>query len=618
MSQAPALPRRRRSLPRIRCAAGGRPDDWESWADAPDTPRLGGARGGSASPGGNGGPPRAPPGAAGRGGAPASDADKDFGDVDPLATHTSQTWSDSSDDYALFTPWEADEAGGDAGGDPRARQQWASSASGRSGSDWELGGGEESAPWSQLERCYLKYAYSIEESLGELSRLAETAGLEVVGYTYQQLEEVNPRTFVGSGKVQEIRSAVAASGAETVIFDDELSPGQARNLERALGETVRLCDRTALILDIFSQRAATREGKLQVELAQTEYQLPRLTRMWTHLERQSGGGQVKGMGEKQIEVDRRLLKGRIARLKRELDEVRTHRKAYRQRRAQAPIPVIALVGYTNAGNGARHRSPAPTCLRHADLAPDRAGKSTLLNTLTGAGVTAEDKLFATLDPTTRRVELHSGQEVLISDTVGFIQKLPTQLVAAFRATLEEIAEASLLLHVVDIDSVNAVLKELGVQNLPMLLVWNKVDACPDPAMVRAVAAGRDSTVCVSGLTGEGLEQLLEGISSKLQHSMVAVHVLVPYQQARAGRWVGTLRGGLATQLGELVDEIHRTGVVQRTEFTAEGTEVQAHVPPALAMRLRPLRLAAAAAAQQDGAALEEPAAAGEREVAATQ
>ncbi|KAL4435425.1 hypothetical protein ABPG77_006187 [Micractinium sp. CCAP 211/92] len=437
------------------------------------------------------------------------------------------------------------------------------------GSDWD-------SPWEeQRERCFLvgvqlkqqrsRHGYSVHESLEELGRLADTAGLEVVGHTYQLLDEVNPRTYIGSGKVQEIMAAVSNTGATTVIFDDELSPGQLRNLERSLGESVRLCDRTALILDIFSQRAATREGKLQVELAQSEYQLPRLTRMWTHLERQSGSGQVKGMGEKQIEVDRRLLKGRMARLRKDIEEVRTHRRTYRERRAAAPIPVVALVGYTNAG------------------------KSTLLNTLTNAGVLAEDKLFATLDPTTRRVELPGGKAVLFTDTVGFIQKLPTQLVAAFRATLEEIKDASLLLHVVDvshpsasaqIDAVNQVLEELGVQNVPTLNVWNKVDACADPSVVQAVASRREGTVCISGLTGEGLPELMERVSAKLQDSMVAVHVLIPFAQ------------------GELVDEIHRTGVVNSTEFGPAGTEVRAHVPLSLAQRLGPLRLATAAAVEQ--------------------
>ena len=311
------------------------------------------------------------------------------------------------------------------------------------------------------EQRQSQIGYSLNESLAELGCLADSAGLEVVGQTYQLLEEPNPRTYVGSGKVSEIIAAVHRMGADTVIFDDELSPGQLRNLERALGGSVRLCDRTALILDLFSQRAATREGQLQVQLAQAEYQLPRLTRMWSHLERQTGGaaGRVRGMGEKQIEVDRRLLRSKAAKLRRDIEEVRMHRRSYRARRAAASIPVVALVGYTNAG------------------------KSTLLNRLTDAKVLAEDRLFATLDPTTRRITMSGGQEVLLSDTVGFIQKLPTQLVAAFRATLEEIAEATLLMHVVDAShpaaaaqtaAVNAVLKDLGVLHVPSITVWNKV------------------------------------------------------------------------------------------------------------------------------------------------
>eukprot|EP00877_Chromochloris_zofingiensis_P000337 jgi/Chrzof1/10303/Cz04g36170.t1 len=285
-----------------------------------------------------------------------------------------------------------------------------------------------------------QHVFDVHESMEELARLADTAGLKVVGSTYQALESPNNATYIGSGKVAEVARAVRALRVETVIFDDELSPGQARNLEKALRGSnnkeepelqVKVCDRTALILDIFSQRANTREGKLQVELAQTEYQLPRLTRMWTHLDRVAGGGQVKGTGEKQIEIDKRLLRDKAAALRRELESVRTHRAAYRSRRSDAAVPVVALVGYTNAG------------------------KSTLLNTLTSAGVLAEDKLFATLDPTTRKVRLPGNLEMLLSDTVGFIQKLPTQLVAAFRATLEEIAEASVVLHVLDVSAPNA-------------------------------------------------------------------------------------------------------------------------------------------------------------------
>jgi len=415
--------------------------------------------------------------------------------------------------------------------------------------------------------------HTISASLEELGRLAESAGLEVVGSISQMLETPNPRTYIGSGKLNEIARAVEAMEAETIIFDDELSPSQLRNLEKVTGGQVRLCDRTALVLDVFSQRAATREGQLQVELAQVEYQIPRLTRMWTHLERQSGSGQMKGMGEKQIEVDRRLLRGRAARLRRDIEDVRKHRKAYRERRASAPLPVIALVGYTNAG------------------------KSSLLNALTDAGVLAEDKLFATLDPTTRRMQLGGGTECLITDTVGFIQKLPTQLVAAFRATLEEITEASLLLHIVDasspaaaaqVDAVNKVLKEIigdKQDSFPQLTVWNKVDACAEPGAIKAVAAARPGTICISALTGDGLAELEQAISSKLQEQMVEISCLVPYNR------------------GDIVEEIHRTGAVIAIQHTEAGTRFNAKVPLALAARLRELR---AMVGKQEEAPVENP------------
>ncbi|GAQ89368.1 hypothetical protein KFL_005150010 [Klebsormidium nitens] len=398
--------------------------------------------------------------------------------------------------------------------------------------------------------------WTVADSLEELAQLADTAGLRVVGTTHQKLEHPNPKTYVGSGKINEIARAVEASGAETVVFDDELSPGQLRNLEKVFGDSVRVCDRTALILDIFSQRAATKEGKLQVEMAQAEYQLPRLTRMWTHLERQSGGGQVKGMGEKQIEVDRRLLKTRITQLRRELESVRDHRQQYRDRRAATPIPVISLVGYTNAG------------------------KSTLLNRLSGAGVLAEDQLFATLDPTTRRVNLPNGKETLFTDTVGFIQKLPTQLVAAFRATLEEISEASLLLHVVDVShpmagpqvaAVEAVLADLDVGHIPILTVWNKVDRVADPLRVIAQAMARENTVAISALTGYGLPAFLDCVEAMIKDTLVRVEAVVPYRN------------------GDLLDVIHRLGVVESEEYLEEGTLVQAYVPLSLSRKLMPFR-----------------------------
>lgn len=398
-------------------------------------------------------------------------------------------------------------------------------------------------------------SFGIEESLKELAQLADTAGLLVVGSTYQKLSSRNPRTYIGSGKVSEIKSAIRAFDVETVIFDDELSPGQLRNLEKAFGGDIRVCDRTALILDIFNQRAATREASLQVSLAQMEYQLPRLTRMWTHLERQAGG-QVKGMGEKQIEVDKRILRTQIGVLKKELESVRKHRKQYRNRRVSVPVPVVSLVGYTNAG------------------------KSTLLNQLTGADVLAEDQLFATLDPTTRRVQMKNGKEFLLTDTVGFIQKLPTTLVAAFRATLEEIAESSILVHVVDIshplaeqqiEAVEKVLSELDTSSIPKLMLWNKIDKAEDPEKIKLEAKTRNDAVCVSAFTGEGLDEFCNEIQNRLKDAMVWVEALIPFDK------------------GELLSTIHQVGMVERTEYTEKGTLVKAHVPLRFARLLTPMR-----------------------------
>ncbi|KAJ9567597.1 hypothetical protein OSB04_003563 [Centaurea solstitialis] len=397
--------------------------------------------------------------------------------------------------------------------------------------------------------------FSFEESLKELAQLADTAGLMVVDSTYQKLANPNPRTYIGSGKVAEIKTAINAYGVETVIFDDELSPGQLRNLEKAFGGNVRVCDRTALILDIFDQRAATREAALQVALAQMEYQLPRLTKMWTHLERQSGG-KVKGMGEKQIEVDKRILRTQIGVLRKELESVRKHRKQYRTRRLAVPVPVVSLVGYTNAG------------------------KSTLLNQLTGANVLAEDRLFATLDPTTRRVQMKNGKEFLLTDTVGFIQKLPTTLVAAFRATLEEISESSLLVHVIDIshplaeqqiDAVEKVLSELDASSIPKLMVWNKVDKAKNPEELKLKAKNLVDTICISALNGSGLDEFCDAVQEKLKDTMVWVEALVPFDK------------------GELLSTIHKVGMVERTEYTENGTLVRAHVPLRFARLLTPMR-----------------------------
>lgn len=309
---------------------------------------------------------------------------------------------------------------------------------------------------------------TLEDSLTELALLAKTAGVMVVGTVTQRLASPNPATFIGSGKLEELQAFALEKGASVVIFDDELSPRQQRELEKVLGEQIKVLDRTALILDIFARHAQTREGAVQVELAQYEYRLPRLTRAWTHLARQSGGRAggasggvgVRGPGETQLEVDRREISRRIAFLKRQLEEIRKQRSLHRHHRRQSGSPIIALVGYTNAG------------------------KSTLLNALSNANVLAANQLFATLDPTTRRADLPSGQAVMFTDTVGFIQKLPTMLVASFRATLEEVTEANVLLHVVDLShpnmdeqvaAVEEVLEELEAGDKLVVTALNKVD-----------------------------------------------------------------------------------------------------------------------------------------------
>jgi GTP-binding protein HflX len=375
--------------------------------------------------------------------------------------------------------------------------------------------GYDTAP--AAERAYLvavepkqAQGWTAQSSLDELALLADTARAQVVGRTLQRLDRPNPATYIGKGKVEEIVALKQEQPYDLVIFDDELSPSQQRNLEDAL--KVKVIDRTALILDIFAKRAQTREGRLQVELAQLEYLLPRLAGQWSHLERLGGGIGTRGPGETQLETDRRLIRTRIARLRDQIEEVRKHRKLYRLRRAKNGVPVVALVGYTNAG------------------------KSTLLNTLAGAGVLAEDRLFATLDPVTRQVKMTGGGHFLMTDTVGFIQKLPTQLVSAFRATLEELTDADLLLHVVDITHPNAAdqaqtveetLAELGVGEKPRLTLLNKVDVLErtDGAAVRSLddlndlrtdlARTRPDAMLISGARGWGLNTLIDRISDAL-------------------------------------------------------------------------------------------------------
>ncbi|HWQ83271.1 MAG TPA: GTPase HflX [Anaerolineales bacterium] len=395
----------------------------------------------------------------------------------------------------------------------------------------------------------------LDASLAELALLADTAGLEVVGQATQKLDHPHPQTFIGPGKVEEVRALVEELQAEVLLFDEELSPRHLRELEEAFKGKINILDRTALILDIFAQHASTREGALQVELAQYEYRLPRLTRAWTHLARQAGGGGgrsgsvggvgLRGPGETQLEVDRRDIRRRIDRLKADLEKVRVHRQQYRSRRKRSRTPVVALVGYTNAG------------------------KSTLLNKLAQSDVYVADQLFATLDPTTRRVELPGGNLALFTDTVGFIQKLPTMLVAAFRATLEEIAEADLLLHVVDInhpqaqaqaDAVFQTLSEIEADHIPVLTVLNKMDQMSDPVQAAATVEEYPNTVAISARTGFGIEKLLAKIGEVLFETYTPILVFLPFTE------------------GGLISGFHELGQVEQAEDVRGGVRIKGRLP----------------------------------------
>jgi GTP-binding protein HflX len=398
-------------------------------------------------------------------------------------------------------------------------------------------------------------ALSVQDSLDELELLARTAGLEVVGRISQNLQHPDPKTYIGSGKVEEVKALADDRLADVILFDDELSPRHQRELEEIFGDAMRVVDRTALILDIFAQHAQTREGSLQVELAQYEYRLPRLTRAWTHLARQAGGGAgrsgsvggvgLRGPGETQLEVDRREIGRRISRLQRELEKVRAHRGRHRARRRRARIPTVALVGYTNAG------------------------KSTLLNRLAQADVYVADQLFATLDPTTRRIELPGGRQVLLTDTVGFIQKLPTMLVAAFRATLEEITEADLLLHVVDVthpnleaqaEAVRQTLDDIGVDRARMVTALNKIDLLAGTTEAEERLDEFESAVLISARTGEGLDSLLGVIERELFEGMLQVKLRIPYSQ------------------GRLISLVHEHGVVQDIQHTDAAVLIEGYIP----------------------------------------
>ncbi|HVB77685.1 MAG TPA: GTPase HflX [Candidatus Nitrosotalea sp.] len=395
---------------------------------------------------------------------------------------------------------------------------------------------------------------AIASQMAELAELARTAGAEVVGQEIQRRSAIEPGLFVGRGKVQELVQRQAETGFDILICNEDLSPRQQRNLEAEL--KLRVVDRTELILDIFAQHARTREGRLQVESAQLHHLLPRLIGAWDY-HRQGGGiGTRGGPGEQQIEVERRRIRRRLRDLDRELDQVRSQRRQQRAGRGRVPIPTVAIVGYTNAG------------------------KSTLLNRLTGAGVRAENLLFATLDPITRRLQLPSGREIVLTDTVGFIQHLPTDLVAAFRATLEEVGSADAVIEVVDASSPDAaghlrtveeVLGELGAGDKPRLTVLNKIDLLGSSGARRSVQAlspPASPTVTVSAATGAGMEGLLEALDQLPIRPMTEMELLVPYGQER------------------ILSQLREVGGIDRTEFTESGTRAWARAPRESVHRFR--------------------------------
>ena len=395
-----------------------------------------------------------------------------------------------------------------------------------------------------------------DNAMAELKLLAETAGSEVLEALVQRRSQPDPATYIGRGKVEEVADVVRATGADTVICDGELQPAQLRNLEDRI--KVKVVDRTALILDIFASHAKSAEGKAQVELAQLQYLKQRLRGWGGNLSRQAGGGAAggagiggRGPGETKLETDRRRIHHRIAQLRRRLREMDVTREGKRAERRRNRVPSVAIVGYTNAG------------------------KSSLLNRLTGAGVLVEDALFATLDPTTRRTETRDGRVFTLTDTVGFVRHLPHDLVEAFRSTLEESTTADLLLHVVDasdpdpegqIAAVRQVLAEIGASDVPELLVCNKADRA-DATTLLALRAGHPGCVVVSARTGHGLEELADAVEARLPNPEVWVETLIPYSR------------------GDLMDRIHRTGTIETLEHTGEGTKVRARVHPGLAEEL---------------------------------
>jgi len=399
-------------------------------------------------------------------------------------------------------------------------------------------------------------ATDVRESLDELEELAETAGAKIVGEGVQKMAAPVAATYIGPGKAEEFAKSCKENSVDTVIFDDELSPAQTRNLEKIFG--CKIMDRTALILEIFGQRARTREGKLQIEHAQLKYLLPRLTRYWSHLSRQRGStGSIGGEGESQLEADRRKLSERIEKIESELELVRRQRETQRAGRQRSEWPLASIVGYTNAG------------------------KSTLLNRLTGATVLAEDKLFATLDPTTRRLKLPTKQNVLLTDTVGFIKKLPHGLVEAFKATLEEVVQADLLLHVVDIshaqaeeqiDAVNTVLMEIGAAEKPVLMIFNKVDQLAGgiPPLMREKYP---NSVSISAKTGEGIAPLLAELGTQLRPIREFLDLRVPQEKAA------------------IIARIHAVGQVVESRYSGKNARFKVRIPPHLVEEFAPFVVA---------------------------
>jgi GTPase len=390
----------------------------------------------------------------------------------------------------------------------------------------------------------LRNGADARDSLAELGELAATAGGDVIGDGTQKMESLNAATFIGRGKAGEWGDFCRRSEIDTVIFDDELSPAQSRNLEKIFN--CKILDRTSLILDIFAQRARTREGKIQIELAQLQHLLPRLTRYWGHLSRQKGGIGMRGDGETQLETDRRRVLDRIARISRELEIVRQQRSTQRNGRQRNNWPLASIVGYTNAG------------------------KSTLLNALTGAQVLAEDKLFATLDPTTRRLKLPTNQNVLLTDTVGFIKKLPHALVEAFKATLEEVVQANLLLHVVDIshpqageqiEAVNVVLNEIGAGEKSTLMVFNKIDRLNGNGALNRLQEKYPDAVAISATTGDGISTLIEEIGTRLRPTREFLELRVPHERAA------------------VIARLHKVGQVIERRYHGKAAKFKARIPP---------------------------------------